>query len=182
MMHTTSRQRGAGWNCAHARGAVRLTVQEISVVVSELQQPARGFQVRCFAVRLAHILLLIIIPCLLGERVVPEAVHLDVAVSVELLIAKLLVAENRVQETVLVSETAPGVRPFVPLGLRGGGGRCAAGQPERRSRVADYHPLGGELLVDGAAGERAGFDQSGQSAVAVSGYCAHRTAGVRLPR
>lgn len=69
---------------------------------------------------------LIIIPSLLGERVVPETVHLDVAVDVQLLIGQLLGAENGVQDVLVVGETAAcAITLLLALGFGRGSHRCA---------------------------------------------------------
>lgn len=66
---------------------------------------------------------LIIIPSLIGDRVVSEAIHFDVAIDVQLLIAQLLIAWNGI----VVGEAASRiVTLFLTLGLGCGSHRSTA--------------------------------------------------------
>lgn len=71
---------------------------------------------------------LIIIPSLLGERVVPKTVHLDIAIHIQLLIAQLLVVEHGVEQIVVEGEAAArAITLLLALGLGRGSHRSAAG-------------------------------------------------------
>ena len=58
MPATAGSSRRAAANCSHAWRAIRLTVEEVSVIIAEIQQSMSSFDVRRFAVSLAHIFFL----------------------------------------------------------------------------------------------------------------------------
>lgn len=98
------------------------------------------------------------------------------------MIGQTLVAENGVEQVVVVAEAAArAVSLILALGFRCGRSRSAAGQPERWRRVANYRPLRGQLLMGGAPRERAGLHQHRQPAVAISRDRAYRSASAHLP-
>lgn len=71
---------------------------------------------------------LIIVPSLLGERVVAKTVHLDIAIHVELLIAQLLVVEHGVEQIVVEGEAAArAITLLLALCLGRGSHRSTAG-------------------------------------------------------
>lgn len=87
---------------------------------SETKRRRTGILFRRIPVETSY---LIIIPSLIGDRVVSEAIHFDVAIDVQLLIAQFLVAWNGI----VVGEAASRiVTLFLTLGLGCGSHRSTA--------------------------------------------------------